>query len=195
MKKIELYSMQKLERSVLETNFLVNNVVSTATLNQKVDINRLADYPWGIYDPAFYGGRCGYIRTPDMSGCVAIFANGKMISVGAKTVEEAEIQFHNAKFLLLREGLIKETPITQKIQNIMATLSLGTTLNLKKITRELKNARYNSEQFAGVIVKQKGHPTFLIFSTGKIVIAGSKSIKQLQHATNFIKNELKVIKN
>ncbi len=60
----------------------VNNVVCTASLEQTVDVTRMADLSCGIYDQAIYGGRCGYVKMPDMKGRVTVFPSGKMISVG-----------------------------------------------------------------------------------------------------------------
>ena len=39
---------------------------------------------------------------------------------------------------------------------------------------------YEPEQFPGMIIKQKGpKATYLVFSSGKIVIAGCKSLEEL----------------
>ena len=85
------------------------NVVSTADLKQKVNINELSKLPCGIFDESIYGGRCGYVKIPEMKGRVTIFASGKMISIGGNSVTKAHNQLNQAKFYLVQENLIQNT--------------------------------------------------------------------------------------
>ena len=62
----------------------IRNVVTTADLVQDVDITKFVEFPWGIYDLTYYGGRCGYIKDKLIQGRVTVFKSGKIISVGAR---------------------------------------------------------------------------------------------------------------
>ena len=76
------------KRVKLEKEIKIRNVVTTADLGQKVNIERLNNFSWAIYDQVSYGGICGYVKSPEMHGKVTIFSTGKMISVGSSSIEE-----------------------------------------------------------------------------------------------------------
>jgi len=63
------------------------NVVATAALNQRLDLDELGKFREILHDPSIYGGRAAYFKSPNMKGKVSIFASGKMISVGTKNVK------------------------------------------------------------------------------------------------------------
>ncbi|MDE2590517.1 MAG: hypothetical protein KGL95_12740, partial [Patescibacteria group bacterium] len=119
-----LNSLRKNGKSESDINKMkprIRNVVATANLEQHVEIQKLVNFGWGIYDSAIYRGVCGYVKSPEMSGRVAVFASGKMISIGSKSVEESVQQLYNAKFYLMQARLISDATLQPKIQNIVAT--------------------------------------------------------------------------
>jgi len=65
------------------------NVVATAALGQKLDLEELEKYPQILHSAQTYGGRVAYFRSRCFKGEVSIFSSGKMISVGAKSEAEA----------------------------------------------------------------------------------------------------------
>lgn len=70
-----------------------------------------------------------------------------------------------------------------KIQNTVATASVGCVLDLKTVALHARNTEYNPKRFAAVIMRIRSpKTTCLIFRSGKIVITGAKSIEQSQFA-------------
>mmetsp|Transcript_24259 Transcript_24259/g.54552 ORF Transcript_24259/g.54552 Transcript_24259/m.54552 type:complete len:213 (+) Transcript_24259:143-781(+) len=66
--------------------------------------------------------------------------------------------------------------ITPSLQNIVATVNLNCSLNLKTITLQARNAEYNPKRFAAVIMRiREPKTTALIFASGKMVCTGAKS--------------------
>ena len=177
-----------------KSKLAIVNVVSTANLNQKVAIRRFNELGSGIYDLAIYGGRCGYVKTPEMDGRVTIFSSGKMISVGGKSIKKSIEQLNQAKFYLVRENLIQDTILRPKIQNIVATLALPKPLRIAETYDKLIGAIYEPEQFPGIILKSISSVSYLIFASGKIVITGAKSKKELSTAAFEIQQKLGVVK-
>ena len=169
---------------MLKASPQVKNVVCTASLDQTVDITKLANMQYGIYDKATYGGRCGYVKTPQMVGRVTVFKSGKMISVGGKSVEQSTGQLNDAKAYLLRENMIRDIPITPKIRNIVAVLDLGLEMPINKIAPTISGAVYEPEMFPGMIIRGLNHNTFLVFASGRIVITGVKTMDEL-HTASF----------
>lgn len=163
----------------------------TSSLNQSVDISSFSKYPWGIYDGITYGGVCGYFKTPEINGKISIFANGKMISVGSKSIQQAKDSLDNAKFHLVQSKLIENLKLKKYVKNIVATLTLDIVLDLNKISKKIASSEYNPERFVGLILKSDDQPSFIIYSSGKIIIAGATSLKNLKNASTFIQSILK----
>ncbi len=80
---------------------------------------------------------------------------------------------------------------TIKIENVVASTAIGTTLDLPKITTKLDGADYNKERFPGVVYRTKNPKTAaLIFGSGKIVCTGAKSIDDVHNGLKKVFNEL-----
>ncbi len=175
----------------------IRNVVCTADLKQNVNVPKLSKLSCGIYDQAIYGGRCGYVKTPDMEGKVTIFPSGKMISVGAKSTTNAVKQLNHAKFLLVQEKLISDIKLKPNIRNIVATIDVGHIIPIDKLSLSISGSIYEPETFPALIVKGLDSCSFLVFASGKIVIVGAKSVKEtntssfelLQKLNSFMKHE------
>lgn len=179
-----------MKSAISKASVIISNVVSTSDLHQNIDIEKFINFPWGIYDLEIYGGRCGYLKSPEMRGRVTIFPSGKMISVGAKSITKSLQQLNQAKFYLLREKLISDVKLKPKIQNIVATLSLDKKLKINQISSKLKGAIYEPERFPGIILKSMRSVSYLIFASGKVVISGAKSEEELSQAAFEIQHKL-----
>jgi transcription initiation factor TFIID TATA-box-binding protein len=99
-------------------------------------------------------------------------------------------------------GPTSASKITIKIQNIVATVSLGQlqhrirtlpsltspltlgcTLDPEKIAQTVSNAEYNPRRFAAVIMRiREPRTTALVFKTGKMIVTGAKDISESQAA-------------
>ncbi|RME55061.1 TATA-box-binding protein [Candidatus Woesearchaeota archaeon] len=82
-----------------------------------------------------------------------------------------------------------------KIQNIVATTNLGVAVPLVKLAETLPNTEYNPEQFPGLVMRIKEPKTSaLIFSSGRIVCTGAKSMKKVKEAISAIVKNIEKIK-
>ncbi len=82
-----------------------------------------------------------------------------------------------------------------KIQNIVASSSLEKDIPLIKLAEALPNTEYNPEQFPGLVMRIKEPKTSaLIFSSGKIVCTGAKSMAKVREAVNKIIQNVEKIK-
>ena len=79
-----------------------------------------------------------------------------------------------------------------KIQNIVATTSLGKEVALTKLAKTVQNTEYNPEQFPGLVLRIKQPKSaVLVFSSGNLVCTGTKSIAQVKEV---IEQVIKVLK-
>lgn len=103
----------------------IQNVVTTANLNQDVDITKFIGFPWGTYDLECYGGRCEYVKDQMIRGRVTVFKSGKLISTGAKSISESIEQIRHTIEILAKEKFVERVMIEPKVQNIVATSNVG----------------------------------------------------------------------
>jgi len=67
-----------------------------------------------------------------------------------------------------------------KIENIVASASLGVEIPLEKIVSKLEGMEYEPEQFPGLVYRvQKPKAAALIFGSGKIVCTGARNIEDV----------------
>ena len=83
---------------------------------------------------------------------------------------------------------------TYKIQNIVATASLGKPVPLTKLARTQPNTEYNPETFPGLVLRIKEPKSaVLVFSSGNLVCTGTKSIQQVRKVIDAVIKQLKKI--
>jgi len=159
-----------------ETNAAVRieNVVASATLNQKIDLNAVVKgYPSVEYRPEQFPGLVFRLKKPKTA--TLIFNSGKMVCTGAKSENEAK----KAVFKVIRElkdsGIVIIGKPELKIQNIVASASLGGKIDLERAAYTLERTMYEPEQFPGLIYRM-GEPkvVILLFASGKLVCTGAK---------------------
>lgn len=158
------------------------NLVATADLKQPVDLQKISKIEYCIHDQEIYGGRVAYLKTPDMHGKVTIFTSGKLISVGTKSPEQAQQDLEWTVKTLVTGGLIDPIEVKAELRNIVAVQNLENPVDLEGLSIVIDGI-YEPEQFPGLILRQENPKvTYLIFSSGKVVIAGSKSLDELELA-------------
>ena len=68
-----------------------------------------------------------------------------------------------------------------KVQNIVATSSLGNAVPLIKLAKSDANTEYHPETFPGLILRvKKPKSAVLVFASGNLVCTGTKSIAQVK---------------
>tara|TARA_Y100000034_G_C6857137_1_gene389684 strand:- start:249 stop:803 length:555 start_codon:yes stop_codon:yes gene_type:complete len=87
-----------------------------------------------------------------------------------------------------------KTKTSSKIQNIVATTSLGKDVPLTKLAKTIPNTEYNPEQFPGLVLRiREPKSAVLVFSSGNLVCTGTKSIAQVKEVIEQVIKTLKKI--
>lgn len=74
-----------------------------------------------------------------------------------------------------------------KVENIVATASIGNKMDLEVISAQLEGSEYNKNKFPGLIFRlKKPKSALLLFSTGKVVCTGTKSLEEADTAINTL---------
>jgi len=78
-----------------------------------------------------------------------------------------------------------------RIENVVASTSLGRELDLQAISLVLEGAEYNPEQFPGLIFRLKEPKTAsLLFRSGKVVCTGGKSLADVKMAISKVVRQI-----
>ena len=89
----------------------------------------------------------------------------------------------------------KSTVKDIKIVNIVVSTSLEHDIPLEKMAATLSNTEYNPEQFPGLVIRIKEPKTSaLIFSSGKVVCTGARSMAKVRESIKKIIKSLEKIK-
>ena len=176
----------------------VVNIVVSASLGHDIPLEKMAATLSNTeYNPEQFPGLVIRIKEPKTSAL--IFSSGKIVCTGARTIEKVHESIKQIIKSLEKINIkIKEYP-TIKIQNIVASGTVGMDLNLNTLAMKLDNTEYEPEQFPGLVYKLTGSPvlsniTFLLFGTGKIVITGAKSENQIKEAVRLLRKQLIKVK-
>ncbi len=152
----------------------LENVVASATLNQKVDLNAVVKgYPGVEYRPEQFPGLVFRLKRPKTA--TLIFSSGKMVCTGAKSEKESRRAVMKVVKELKKGGIIIISKPEVKIQNIVASGILGGMIDLEKAAYTLSRTMYEPEQFPGLIYRmEQPKVVILLFASGKLVCTGAK---------------------
>lgn len=104
----------------------------------------------------------------------------KSVESGAVTAEE--------------KSVVNKGDVSIKVVNIVVSTSLEHDIPLEKMAAVLPNTEYNPEQFPGLVIRIKDPKTSaLVFSSGKVVCTGARSLDKVEESIQQIIQSLKKI--
>ena len=172
----------------------VVNIVISTSLKHDIPLEKMAATLSNTeYNPEQFPGLVIRIKEPKTSAL--IFSSGKVVCTGARSMEKVEESIK--KIIKSLEKINVKITIKPeiKIQNIVASGTVGMDLNLNTLAMKLENTEYEPEQFPGVVYKlEEAKATFLLFSNGKVVCTGTKSEKEVHAALDKLIERLKKVK-
>ena len=153
----------------------VENVVATATLDQKLDLLAIMKAIKNAeYRPKRFPGLVFRLKKPKTT--TLIFRTGKMVCTGAKSEKMAWSAVKKVVRQLKNNGIIILGKPEIVIQNIVATANVHGKIDLEAAANILDNVMYEPDQFPALIYRM-GDPkvVILVFASGKLVCTGGKS--------------------
>ena len=168
----------------------IENVVATATLNQKIDLKAVVkSFPSVEYRPEQFPGLVFRLKKPKTA--TLIFNSGKMVCTGAKSEKEARGAVMKVIRELKKNGIVIISKPELKIQNIVASANLGGMIDLEKSAFTLGKTMYEPEQFPGLIYRMAvPKVVILLFASGKLVCTGAKQEEDVYRAVEKLHKRL-----
>ena len=172
----------------------VVNIVISTSLEHDIPLEKMAATLSNTeYNPEQFPGLVIRIKDPKTSAL--IFSSGKVVCTGARSLDKVHESIKKIIKSLEKINIKITIEPKIKIQNIVASGSIGMDLNLNTLTMKLDNTEYEPEQFPGLVYKlPKAKATFLLFSNGKVVCTGTKSEEEVHEALDKLIENLKKVK-
>ena len=180
--------------SKVEPVVKIENVVAIAALEHGVDLSAVVKaFPEVEYRPDEFPGLVFRLKRPRTT--TLIFVSGKMICTGARSENEAGKALRNVIRTLKMGGVIITGKPEIKIVNMVASGSLGGTVDLLELYEVERSMRgrimYEPEQFPGLIYRMEDpRAVILLFSTGKLICTGARRDEDVHRAVNKLHQEL-----
>jgi transcription initiation factor TFIID TATA-box-binding protein len=171
----------------------IENVVANARIADTLDLeyieSRLAE---AMFTKKKFPGLV--FRTKEPKSAFLIFRSGKVVCTGAKTEKGVREVIDKLAADLRSIGVEVEEHPEFKVQNIVASANLGKELNLGAIVLglELEGMEYEPEVFPGLVYRiEDPKSAILIFSSGRLVITGGKTIEDCERSVEVLVKKLK----
>jgi transcription initiation factor TFIID TATA-box-binding protein len=168
------------------------NVVASVSVDQTIELNAIVKaFPMVEYRPEIFPGLVFKLKRPKTA--TLIFGSGKMVCTGAKSEAEAKRAVKLVIARLKKGGIeiFKRPKIT--VQNIVAHASLGGGIDLERAVFVLGRSMYEPEQFPGLVYRMNDPKVvILVFSNGKLVIAGAKKEEEIRQAVINLQEQLEL---
>ncbi|MFH1649416.1 MAG: TATA-box-binding protein [Candidatus Woesearchaeota archaeon] len=109
-----------------------------------------------------------------------------------KAAKKAVQKTSTDKAIKTDKGIKREVQV--EVVNMVVSTSLEHDIPLEKMAATLSNTEYNPEQFPGLVIRIREPKTSaLIFSSGKVVCTGARSMEKVEESIQKIIESLKKI--
>ncbi|GFH48262.1 hypothetical protein CTEN210_04738 [Chaetoceros tenuissimus] len=160
----------------------IQNISCTANLGVRLDLKQIALRCRNTeFNPRRFAAVIMRLREPRATAL--IFASGKMCVTGTKSTHNAHLAAKKFAYIIEKVGF-KPAMIDFKVQNIVGTLDVGFPIRLEGLVYAHSSfASYEPELFPGLIYRLiNPRVVLLIFVSGKVVITGAKTEKDMTQA-------------
>ena len=161
-----------------DVDIKIENIVASASIGKDIVLTDVAEALEGVdFNREQFPGLVFKLQDPKTAAL--IFSSGKLVCTGAKSIDDSKLAIK--KTVDLMRTIDTEIPheFDIKIQNIVASANLQSTLNLEAVALELENTEYEPEQFPGLVYRLSDPKVvLLLFGSGKVVCTGAKTADQ-----------------
>lgn len=164
--------------------FKIQNVVAKINLKKQIDLVLYSSHlPTAKYRPTVFPGM--FLRIPGLKPTLLVFSSGKIVCVGATSVEEVEAVARKVKELFSADSIEVE------ITNIVAYAHYEGKIPFDEVVNKFNNVIYEPETFPAIIYRDvSSGATFLLFNNGKIICTGLKAVEDVSKAVKALEEKL-----
>ena len=160
-----------------DVDIKIENIVASASIGKDIELSEVKEaLPDVTFNREQFPGLVFKLKDPKTAAL--IFSSGKLVCTGAKSIDDSKLAIKKTVDLMREKDKDIPHKFEIKIQNIVASANLQSTLNLEAVALELEDTEYEPEQFPGLVYRLSD-PTvvLLLFGSGKVVCTGAKTKK------------------
>ncbi len=178
----------------MELDITVENIVASTVIKteNELDLGEMSSkLPEARYDSDDFPGLIYRIENPDLS--ILFFESKKLVCTGARNIEDIDKAINSFIEKLKEIGIKIDEKPEIKVENIVASTDLGSSLNLNALAVGigLEKVEYEPEEFPGLIYRLDNPPVaLLLFSSGKTIITGASEETQIRKGAEKVIKEL-----
>ena len=154
----------------------IENIVASASIGKDIDLSVVKEalMPDVTFNREQFPGLVFKLKDPKTAAL--IFSSGKLVCTGAKSIDDSKTAIKKTVGLMRSVDTDIPEEFEIKIQNIVASANLESTLNLEAVALELEDTEYEPEQFPGLVYRLSDPKVvLLLFGSGKVVCTGAKT--------------------
>jgi len=170
----------------------IENIVASGVIADSIDLAEVSSriktcelntkrFPGAVY------------RIEDPKIASLIFSSGKVVLTGIRDRKDLDAGLALIIASLKEAGVETYDEPQVAITNIVCSYDIGKYINLNKvvITLNLENIEYEPEQFPGLVYRIADPKIVaLLFSSGKIILTGGKTLDDIKRGLDFLEHKL-----
>ena len=161
-----------------DVDIKIENIVASASIGKDIVLTDVSRALEGVnFNREQFPGLVFKLKDPKTAAL--IFSSGKLVCTGAKSIDDSKLAIKKTVDLMREVDTEIPHEFEIKIQNIVASANLQSTLNLEAVALELEDTEYEPEQFPGLVYRLSDPKVvLLLFGSGKVVCTGAKTADQ-----------------
>jgi len=180
-------------QTVIMVRIRIENVVASTSLADELDLPRIALGLQGTeYAPDQFPGVIYRLKEPKTA--TLLFHSGKMVCTGGRSMRQVETSVDIVAQQIHDLGQRVTMHPRIQVQNIVASSSIESEINLNAVavTLGLDRVEYEPEQFPGLVCRiDEPRVVILLFGSGKLVCTGARKPSDIEVAIKKITKELR----
>jgi len=173
----------------LSNEFRISSIVYAVYFDQEIDIKKANRI---LKNSKVCDGIRLNFKMVDPKATICMSKSGYIRSMGTDSFDKAKRAIYVTLKEFLEKGVITEINVTkERVENIVALGTVSQRLDLEELAENLDNCIYEPEQFPAIIYRPFGKVVMLLFASGKIVVVGAVTIKEINAIYAILKKKLK----
>ena len=138
--------------NLTDVEIKIENIVASASIGKDIELSEVKEaLPDVTFNREQFPGLVFKLKDPKTAAL--IFSSGKLVCTGAKSIDDSKLAIKKTVDLMRSVDTDIPEEFEIKIQNIVASANLESTLNLEAVALELEDTEYEPEQFPGLVYR------------------------------------------
>jgi transcription initiation factor TFIID TATA-box-binding protein len=173
-------------------SLMIENIVASGSIAGSIDLVKFSEATehCELNKKRFPGA---VFRIPDPKIACLIFSSGKIVLTGLRNHAALAAGIRIVSDAIRKAGMEPLEEPKVAVTNMVCSYNLGKFININRlsVTLNLENIEYEPEQFPGLVYRiREPRIVVLIFSSGKIILTGGRTIGDIQKGLDILEEKL-----